>query len=133
MIKQNTHLNINHELSGEIIKLDINYSKIMLKTSSDMIVDAKGLIHGGFIFSLADFASMVAINHPNVLLGGAQVKFLKPVREGDVLIAEAKLTSKVDKKHIVSVKVSRDDDIVFNGDFICFILEKHVLDGDDDK
>jgi uncharacterized protein (TIGR00369 family) len=133
MIKQNTHLNINNEISGEIMKLEKNYSKIKLKTTSDMIVDAKGLIHGGFIFSLADFASMVAINHPNVVLGSAQVKFLKPAREGDVLIAEANLTIKEGKKHMVKVNVSRDNEIIFNGDFTCFILEKHVLEGDGDK
>ncbi len=133
IIKQNTHLEINNTLSGEIIKLDKNYSKVQLKTSAEMIVDKMGLIHGGFIFSLADFASMVAVNHPNVVLGGANVKFLKPVREGDTLIAEANITKKEGKKYIVDVNVKNSEEIVFNGEFICFTLEKHVLEGMDDS
>ena len=127
IIKQNTHSAINNKLSGVIIKLDNNYSKVKLQTTSEMIVDKMGLIHGGFIFSLADFASMVAINHPNVVLGGANVKFLKPVRKGDILIAEAQLSKKEGKKLIVNVNVKRNDDVVFSGEFICFTLEKYIL------
>lgn len=130
IINQNTHLEINNKLSGEIMKLDQNYSKVKLQTTSEMRVDKKGLIHGGFIFSLADFASMVAINHPNVVLGGANVKFLKPVREGDILIAEANLLKKEGKKLIVKVDIKRFDEVVFRGEFICFTPEKYIL-GDD--
>ena len=129
MVDQLTHNKINPGLSGQIIQLEENYSKVKLNTTSDMIADEKGLIHGGFIFSLADFAAMVCINHPNVVLGGATVKFLKPIKQGDTLIAEGRL-SKVDgKKHIVSVTIQKLDQIVFDGDFQCFILDKHVLEG----
>ncbi len=31
------------------------------------------------------------------------------------------------KKQVVSVVVKRENDIVFQGEFTCFILEKHVL------
>ncbi len=127
IIKQNTHPEINNKLSGEIIKLEQNYSKVKLQTTSEMRVDKMGLIHGGFIFSLADFASMVAINHPNVILGGANVRFLKPVREGDTLIAEAHLSNKEGKKLIVNVDVKRNNDVVFSGEFICFTPEKYIL------
>ena len=127
IIKQNTHSEINNKLNGEIIKLDQNYSKVKLQTTSEMIVDKMGLIHGGFIFGLADFASMVAVNHPNVVLGGANVRFLKPVREGDTLIAEAQLSKKEGKKLIVHVDVKRIDDVVFSGEFICFTPEKYIL------
>jgi uncharacterized protein (TIGR00369 family) len=129
MVDQLTHNKINPELSGQIIQLEENYSKVKLKTISEMIADEKGLIHGGFLFSLADFAAMVCINHPNVVLGGATVRFLKPVKQGDILIAEGKL-SKVDgKKRIVSVTIKIRDQIVFKGDFQCFIPNKHVLEG----
>lgn len=130
-IEQITHQKINRQLSGKIMKLDRNYSIVKLQTTSEMIVDDKGLIHGGFIFSLADFAAMVAINHPNVVLGGAKVRFLKPVRQGEVLIAEATLSKIEGKKKVVNVNVKLNDMIVFDGEFDCFITEKHVLDGGD--
>ena len=126
-MKQNTHLEINNRLSGEIVKLDQNFSKVQLHTTSEMKVDKMGLIHGGFIFSLADFAAMVAINHPNVVLGGANVRFLKPVREGDILIAEAQLSKKEGKKLIVDVEIKRSNEIIFNGEFICFTPDTYIL------
>jgi acyl-coenzyme A thioesterase PaaI-like protein len=48
-----------------------------------MVVDAHGLVHGGFVFGLADYAAMLAVNDPNVVLGAAEARFLKPVRRGD--------------------------------------------------
>ncbi len=126
--KQKTHLKTNTKLNGEPIELKEGYSKVKLTTTPDMVVDDKGLVHGGFAFSLADFAAMIAVNHPNVVLGGADVKFIAPVKEGDVLIAEANVTDSNGKKQIVDVNVKRENDVVFEGQFICFCLDEHVLD-----
>ncbi len=93
-----------------------------------MILDDTGLIHGGFAFGLADFAAMIAVNHPNTVLGGAEVRFIEPVKEGDILIAEANLIKKEGKRIVVDVNVKRESEIVFIGQFICFAPEKHVLD-----
>ena len=76
---------------------------------------------------MADYAAMLAVNHPNVVLGGAQSRFLLPVVEGDVLIAEAQLVRKEGKKLIVDVNVKRKDDVVFTGEFICFTPVKYIL------
>ena len=92
-----------------------------------MIVDDTGLIHGGFIFSLADYCAMLAVNHPNVVLGEANVRFLKPIVEGDVLIAEGQIIKSEGKKQLVQVNVKKDDIIILSGKFICFILKEHVL------
>jgi acyl-coenzyme A thioesterase PaaI-like protein len=92
-----------------------------------MTADESGLVHGGFVFGLADYAAMLAVNHPNVVLGGADVKFLKPVKAGESVYALADVTSVSGKKQMVSVTVQRGDEVVFKGDFSCFVLEKHVL------
>ncbi len=92
-----------------------------------MSVDQTGLVHGGFIFGLADHAAMIAVNHPNVVLGAAEVRFLKPVKAGETVVAKAKVEEKEGKKNSVTVSVSRGEEIVFEGMFTCFVLEKHVL------
>ena len=94
-----------------------------------MAVDHSGLVHGGFIFGLADYAAMLAVNHPNVVLGSANVKFTKPVKTDEALCAEAEVISSEGKKHVVNVAVKRGNDVVFSGEFACFVLEKHVLEG----
>jgi len=92
-----------------------------------MVVDETGLVHGGFIFGLADYAAMISVNHPNVVLGSADVKFLKPVKAGESLVAESVVQGSEGKKRIAAVTVRSDDTKIFEGVFTCFVLEKHVL------
>jgi len=73
-----THKIASKNLVGEVVELKENESVVRLKTTKEMAVDEKGLIHGGFTFGLADLAAMVAVNHPNVVLGKAEVKFTNP-------------------------------------------------------
>jgi len=92
-----------------------------------MAVDVTGLVHGGFIFGLADYSAMLAVNHPNVVLGSAEVRFLKPAEAGDVLIAEAWVDSNGEKKKSVCVSVFKNDIEIFKGVFTCLVLDHHVL------
>ncbi|GAB6075461.1 hotdog domain-containing protein [Desulfurobacterium crinifex] len=123
-----THEKIDQRLCGKPVKLGENYAEVELETTEEMAADEKGLVHGGFIFGQADYAAMLAVNHPNVVLGGANVRFLKPVKVGERVLAIAKVISEEGKKRIVDVVVKREDEEVFKGEFICFVLPKHVLD-----
>lgn len=125
--EKNTHMLIDERFSGNIVELSEGCSKVELVTTTEMTVDETGLIHGGFIFSVADYAAMVAVNHPFVVLGSANVKFLKPVRAGEPIEAVAVVTSEEGKKREVTVDVTRDGDVVFHGDFTCIVPAKHVL------
>jgi uncharacterized protein (TIGR00369 family) len=123
-----THEKIDQRLCGKPVKIEENYAEVELETTEEMAADERGLVHGGFIFGQADYAAMLAVNHPNVVLGGANVRFLKPVKVGEKVLAIAKVFSEEGKKRIVDVVVKREDEEVFKGEFICFVLPKHVLD-----
>jgi len=123
-----THKKMNHELCGNPIELKDGFSRVELKTMDEMAVDDTGLVHGGFVFGQADYAAMIAVNHPNVVLGAANVKFLKPVRAGQITIAEARVEEIAGKKQKVNVTVECEGHNVFEGEFVCFTLEKHVLE-----
>ena len=122
-----THQLINKDLCGTPVMVENKKSCVDYTTTQQMAADESGLVHGGFIFGLADYAAMLAVNHPNVVLGGADVKFLKPVRVGESVQAQADVTSVSGKKQMVSVEVTRENEVVFKGEFSCFVLEKHVL------
>ncbi len=122
-----THEKINRELCGQPLAIEDGYSRVELKTAQNMAVDDFDLVHGGFIFGLADYAAMIAVNHPNVVLGGADVKFLKPVKVDESVIAEARVEEQSGKKHIVPVIVKNGDETVFKGTFTCFVLDQHVF------
>ena len=122
-----THEKISQRLCGKPVMIEYGRSRVEYQTRSDMVVDDFGLVHGGFVFGLADYAAMIAVNHPNVVLGAAEVKFLKPVKVDDMVVAEATVTSQDGKKRIVKVDVTKNNDIVFSGIFTCFVLDRHVL------
>lgn len=122
-----THLKIDTSLSGQVVELSEGYAKLRLETDQRMVADEHGLVHGGFIFSLADFCAMAVVNEPTVVLAHASISFLKPVRVGDVLYAEGRLVSSEGKKRWVKVEVFRGEDKVAEGDFLCIVPQKHVL------
>ncbi|MBU2646770.1 thioesterase [bacterium] len=124
-----THNTINQRLCGTPQETSEGTSRVLLTTGPDMAVDDHGLVHGGFIFGLADHAAMIAVNHPNVVLGSAEVRFQKPVRVGETVVAEARVEKSDGRKRPVHVSVKRHTETVFDGSFICFILDSHVLAG----
>ncbi|PLX39799.1 MAG: thioesterase [Deltaproteobacteria bacterium] len=127
-MKQQTHLGINAGLVGEVTLLEQEHAIVTLTGSEEMVADERGLIHGGFTFGLADYAAMVAVNDPNVVLGGAELKFLRPVKVGDVMRAEALVTHAEGKRRIVKVVVAVKGVTVLSGELTAFVLPKHVLD-----
>ena len=122
-----THKKIDQNLCGTPLEVSEGFSRIELLLAENMTADESGLIHGGFVFGLADYAAMLAVNHPNVVLGSADVKFLKPLKKGDTVVAEARVENITGKKQTVRVTVENKNTKVFEGTFTCFVLEKHIL------
>ena len=124
-----THNKINPKLSGEVIELaEGKTATVRLETNEDMLADDKGLIHGGFIFSAADYCTMITINHPNVVLGSAEVKFIKPLKIGETAFFKSEVLNTEGKKVLVKVDGFKNEDKFFEGTFKCYVLDKHVLE-----
>ena len=123
----NTHLDINTSLCGKVTKLDTNYAEVLLHTIQQMAADARGLVHGGFIFGAVDYAVMSAVNDPYVVLGSSSSKFIAPVKVGDAVLCKARVVSEKGKKKVVDVQAFVNEKRVFEGTFITFVLAQHVL------
>lgn len=123
----NTHPAIDPQLVGVPLALAEGEASAELRTTPEMAADARGLVHGGFVFGLADYAAMLAVNHPNVVLGAAETRFLAPVRVGETVVARAKRVEQSGRKHRVEVSVSVGEKVVMTGVFTTFVLEQHVL------
>lgn len=122
-----THVKINQALSGDIELLRQGYARVFLDTTEEMRADEAGLVHGGFIFSAADFAAMAAVNDKNVILAASNCQFLAPVRVGDKVVFEAQVRHKEGRKRNVHVKGYSSEIKVFEGEFKTVITEHHVL------
>jgi acyl-coenzyme A thioesterase PaaI-like protein len=127
-VRPDTHRAIDRGLCGEPVELAAGFARVRLQARADMAADERGLVHGGFLFGLADHAAMLAVNHPNVVLGGAETRFLKPCVIGDELIATARIDSEEGRKRRVGVQVRRGADLLMSGSFLCVVLDRHVLD-----
>ncbi len=127
MFAPQTHLGIDAGLCGSPVRLTDGHAEVRLATVPAMAVDESGLVHGGFVFGLADHAAMVAVNDPNVVLGGANTRFLKPVRVGEVVVAVATVGAAQGRKRTVAVEVRRGEEPVMTGEFLCLVLDRHVL------
>jgi len=145
-VQPRTHLALDRRLCGEPLDsaaTAAGAARVGLTTVPEMAADAAGLVHGGFVFGLADHAAMLAVNHPNVVLGSAAVRFLRPVVVGERLVAEATVAETAGRKSRVMVEVRRvaaagaagadggtgvetAGETVMTGELICFTLDRHV-------
>jgi len=124
-----THLAIHPRYNGEVVSLAEGQAVVQLTTIKDMAADDQGLVHGGFVFGMADYAAMLAVNDPHVVLAGATVRFLAPVAVGEQVVGTARVVESQGRKHIVEVTVKARETDVFSGRFTCVVLNHHVLQG----
>ena len=122
-----THHAIDPELVGVPMQLSEGEASVQLLTTADMAADARGLVHGGFVFGLADYAAMLAVNHMNVVLGAAETRFVAPVRVGETVVARAKRVEQSGRKHRIEVSATVGEKVVMTGVFTAFVLDQHVL------
>ncbi|MFJ3672710.1 hydroxyphenylacetyl-CoA thioesterase PaaI [Streptomyces sp. NPDC090106] len=77
-------------------------------------VNGHGIAHGGFVFLLADSAFACACNShgPVTVAAGADVEFVAPAHEGDVLVATARERTRFGRSGIYDVTVVRGDEVI---------------------
>ncbi len=126
-MKPNTHLEIDTALCGVVDSLAEGEATVVLVTTPEMSADARGLVHGGFVFGMVDYAAMLAVNDPNVVLGSADVRFVAPVRVGDSVKGTARIVESRGKKRVVDVCAEVDGARVLEGQLVAFVLDHHVL------
>lgn len=124
-----THLGLEHRLCGAPTSLAEGVATATLRTTPEMAADAAGLVHGGFVFGLADHAAMLAVNDPLVVLAGAELRFTAPVRVGDEVVAEARRVEIKGRKHLIDVEARVGDLTVLTGRLTAVVLDRHVLEG----
>ncbi len=123
----NTHLSIQPALVGAPVSLSDGEAVAELLTTPEMAADALGLVHGGFVFGLADYAAMLAVNHPLVVLGSAETRFVAPVRVGETVVARAMRVEASGRKHRIEVTARVGEKVVMTGVFTAVVLDGHVL------
>jgi acyl-CoA thioesterase len=100
-------------LGMELLEAADGRAVVQMRVAQTMI-NGHGIAHGGFVFTLADTAFACACNSygPVTVAAGADISFLRPVREGDVLVATATERVVTGRSGIYDVTVSRGAEVV---------------------
>lgn len=123
-----THQAVSSRLVGEPVSIENGRAVVELETTAEMRVDEYDLVHGGFVYGVADYAAMVAVNEPTVVLAGSEVRYPAPTRVGDRLRATAALNEADGRRRSVDCSVTVEDEtVVLEGTFDCVVPPDHVL------
>ncbi|MER7458688.1 hydroxyphenylacetyl-CoA thioesterase PaaI [Micromonospora sp. NPDC126480] len=76
------------------------------------MVNGHAIAHGGYVFLLADTAFALACNShgPATVAAGGDITFVRPAREGDLLVARATERTRYGRSGIYDVTVTRGAD-----------------------
>jgi acyl-CoA thioesterase len=87
---------------------------VLRMTVTAAMVNGHGTAHGGYLFLFADSAFACACNShgPVTVAAGADIDFVAPAYEGDVLLANARERTRFGRSGIYDVTVLRGDEVI---------------------
>ncbi|PWU47859.1 hydroxyphenylacetyl-CoA thioesterase PaaI [Micromonospora sp. S4605] len=100
----------SRSLGIELISAAEGAAEARMRVTGAM-VNGHAIAHGGYVFLLADTAFALACNShgPVTVAAGGEITFVRPAREGDLLIARATERTRYGRSGIYDVTVSRED------------------------
>ena len=113
--------------SGTAFLLEKNHAKTRFFTTADMVSDAEGLIHSGFVFMGANYAALLAVNEEFSVSIGARINFYGPLKLGDIVEFDARARFEESRKKEVKVVGHVKEVKIFEGTFQLVTLEEHIF------
>lgn len=111
------------DIVGDLIDVVIEERAISTLTATeDMAFERTGVVRGHFIFAQADSLAIALVNAPVALTGLANIKFKRPARVGEKLIAKAEVIRRKGNRLVVLVQTWVGQDLVFRGKFVVFAV-----------
>jgi acyl-CoA thioesterase len=103
----------SRSLGMELLHVGRGTAVVQMRVALQML-NGHSIGHGGYVFMLADTAFACACNSEGAatVAAGAEITFVAPVREGDILMATAIERTRFGRSGIYDVTVRRGDDVV---------------------
>jgi len=103
----------SRELGIELLSAKDGAAVARMRVTKSML-NGHAIAHGGYVFLLADTAFACACNSrgPVTVAAGADITFVRPVREGDLLVADARERTRFGRSGVYDVTVSCGDEVV---------------------
>ncbi|NLC77439.1 MAG: transcription factor FapR [Clostridia bacterium] len=117
------------EVVGELIDLRLNQNGIsLLEIDETMVLEKKQIARGHYLFAQANSLAVALIDAPVVLTGSARVRYKRPVKLGERVIAKGVVKVQRGNTYLISVYSSVGKDLVFRGQFIVTVPKQGVDD-----
>jgi acyl-CoA thioesterase len=103
----------SRRLGIEVLEAGDGRATAQMLVTNDM-VNGHAIAHGGYVFLLADTAFACACNSrgPVTVAAGADITFVAPAREGDLLVATAEERTRYGRSGIYDITVRRGDEVI---------------------
>ncbi len=112
------------EIVGELVDIELGKSGLsIMETTSDMVFEKTRIVRGHYIFAQADSLAIALVDADVVLTGLANIKFKRPVRVGERLVARAEVIRRRRNQHVVLVVTRVKGEPVFRGKFVVFAVD----------
>jgi len=114
----------DQELIGELLELVIGEracSKLIIDES--MVLTKARVARGHYLFAQANSLAIALVDAPMALTGSVELKFVRPVRLGEVVVAKGTVLERKQSKYLVQILVSVGSEEVLRGNWILFAIE----------
>lgn len=119
----------SQEIIGELVNIELGKSGTsIMETTRDMVFEKTRIVRSHFILAQADSLALAIIDSDVALTGLANVKYRRPVKVGERLVARAEVIRiKGPDKFVVLVETFAGDEQVFRGKFVVFAVEQNQV------
>ncbi|AMA72629.1 transcription factor FapR [Aneurinibacillus thermoaerophilus] len=109
------------EVVGELIHIELDRSGIsLLEITEEHIFSRTQIARGHHIFAQANSLAVAVIDADVVLTAAARIRYIRPVRLGEKLVAKATVRETKGDQSKVRVETRVQDELVFSGTFRVF-------------
>src|SRR5665648_986285 len=115
----------DQELIGELRELVIGErasSELMIKET--MVLAKARVARGHYLFAQANSLAIALVDAPMALTGSVELKFMRPVQLGEVVVAVGKVLKRKKDKYWVKVSVRVGTEEVLRGKWVIFKIDR---------
>ena len=115
----------DQELIGELRELVIGEracSELMINES--MVLAKARVARGHYLFAQANSLAVALVDSPMALTGSVELKFLRPVQLGEVVVATGNVLKRKKNKYWVRVSVCVGNEEVLRGNWVLFAVDR---------
>lgn len=114
----------DQELIGELLELVIGEracSKLMIDES--MVLTKARVARGHYLFAQANSLAIALVDAKVALTGSVELKFIRPVQLGEVVVAKGSVFKRKGNKYWVQISLSVGSEEVLKGNWILFAID----------